>query len=172
MNGLLTFAKVYGIKNTAAGREQAKQMAEWIAEDIREKFGTRVVGESAILFDDRLADRPGFRLKVECRSSNALAEYLNLPKVEGRRGRTVGGRDAVVIDLRGEEKPATKRATMALLPAEFRKAVSTKASASVTAHTTDLTPAQPAPVAPAAPAPEAQPTSVGAAAAAAEAPQG
>ena len=82
-------------------------MAEWIFSGILEKMGSRSVFGSQILFDERCAERPGFRLKVECRSSNALAKALDLPLAEGRRGRTAGGRDAFVIDMRGQRRPRT-----------------------------------------------------------------
>lgn len=108
---LLTVAKVYGLTNTPSNRQLAKEMAEWIFSGIQEKMGSRSVFSSQILFDERCAERPGFRLKVACRSSNALAKALDLPLAEGRRGRTAGGRDAFVIDLRGQRRPRAAAAT-------------------------------------------------------------
>jgi len=99
--GLLTFAKVYGLSNNKIGRQIAKEMAASMVEEFKAKHSNLSTSEAQILFDDRLDERPGFRLKVTCRSSRALAELLDLPLASGRRGRTVGGRDAFVIDLRG-----------------------------------------------------------------------
>ena len=120
---LLTFAKVYGIGNTSVGRMLAREIAEGFLEEIREKLGNRTVFGAQILFDERCAEEPGFRIKMVCRSAAALAAAMDLPLADGsRRGRTAGGRDAFTIDLCGAPsemvEPAPTAAPVQAAPVE------------------------------------------------------
>lgn len=121
---LLTFAKIYGISNTVQGRQLARDMADTLAEGIRE-LAPRSTFASSVLFDERCAGEAGFRLKIECNDSSKLAVRLNLPEAGERRGRTAGGRGAFVVNLHGVDP---ENVTMADLSKIKRRFFASKAS--------------------------------------------